>query len=72
MGHHYTQPSQNSRNFGSTSSITGASRTMESLMLVSCSIRNGMGTSGFTKGGKTICDLSFFHFYRANLNDPAG
>ena len=24
------------------------------------------------KGGKTICDLSFFHFYRANLNDPAG
>ena len=24
------------------------------------------------KGGKTICDLSFFHFYRADLNDPAG
>ena len=24
------------------------------------------------KGGKTICDLSFFYFYRTDLNDSAG
>ena len=44
-----TQPSQNSRNFGKISSITGASMTISSLILVSCSISNGMGSLGFTK-----------------------
>ena len=44
-----TAPSLNSRNFGSTVSMSGASRTMLSLMPVRFSIRNGIGTFGLTK-----------------------
>ena len=53
---------QNSRNFGSTSSIFGAPRTMLSLMLVSFSISKGMGTSGLTKveNRSTIFPFSTF------------
>ncbi len=43
-----THPSQNFRKSGSTSPITGASRTISSLMPVNCSISNGIGSCGFT------------------------
>ncbi len=52
----------NAKNFGSTVSIVSASITMLSLMPVSFSISNGMGTSGLTKAENlsTICPFTTF------------
>ncbi len=44
-----TEPSQNFRNSGKTSSTAGAPNTISSRMPVSSSILNGIGTCGFTK-----------------------
>ena len=44
-----TQSFENSRNCGKTTSIPGALITILSLILVSCSIRNGIGSLGLTK-----------------------
>ncbi len=42
---------------------------MLSLMLVSCSIRNGIGTFGLTNVEKLIGDRSIFHPHSTNLDD---
>ena len=61
---------QNSRNFGKISSITGASMTISSLILVSCSISNGMGSLGFTKVLNRSTILPSMTLTAPILNDP--
>ena len=49
----------------------GASITILSLILVSCSIRKGMGTLGFTKVEKDLY-LAILYKHCSNFNDMTG
>lgn len=65
-----TAPLENSRNFGSTSSIVSASTTMLSLMLVSWLDLKWNRHLRIDKDGKTIHDRTLFHTHRTDLDDP--
>ena len=72
MGHQGTAFHRISEKSGRTLSIFGAGSTMLSLILVSCSIRNGIGISGLTKVLNLSVIVPFYHLYRTDLDDPIG